>query len=226
MCGRYRRTTREEELCRIYNIPIPPQRDLPISYNIAPSHDVLVIRFNPATSQRSLDALRWGLVPHWAEDKRIGVRTINARCETIHTAPSFKKAFRRRRCLIPADGFYEWAMIGEAKVPFAINMKDDSPFVFAGLWEGWRTSSTDEWLRTCTIITCDANGLVSQIHPRMPVILPVEHHPVWLGETEDGDLKALLRPYPADGMKMWPISQRVNNPKNDDSFLLDPIGRA
>lgn len=223
MCGRYRRTTREEELCRIYNIPIPPQRDLPISYNIAPSHDVLVIRFNPATSQRSLDALRWGLVPHWAEDKRIAFRTINARCETIDTAPSFKKAFRRRRCLIPADGFYEWSMIGEAKVPFTIGMKNDLPFVFAGLWEGWRIPSTDEWLRTCTIITCDANELVSQIHPRMPIILPVEQHAVWLGETEDGDLKALLRPYPADEMKMWPVSERVNSPKNDDPSLLDPI---
>lgn len=223
MCGRYRRTTREEELCRIYNIPIPPQRDLPISYNIAPSHDVLVIRFNPATSQRSLDALRWGLVPHWAKDKRIAFRTINARCETIDTAPSFKKAFRRRRCLIPADGFYEWSMIGEAKVPFTIGMKNDLPFVFAGLWEGWRIPSTDGWLRTCTIITCDANELVSQIHPRMPIILPVEQHAVWLGETEDGDLKALLRPYPADEMKMWPVSERVNSPKNDDPSLLDPI---
>lgn len=223
MCGRYRRTTREEELCRIYNIPIPPQRDLPISYNIAPSQDVWVIRFNPATSQRSLDALRWGLIPHWAEDKRIAFRTINARCETIDTAPSFKKAFRRRRCLIPADGFYEWSMIGEAKVPFTIGMKNDLPFVFAGLWEGWRIPSTDEWLRTCTIITCDANELVSQIHPRMPIILPVEQHAVWLGETEDGDLKALLRPYPADEMKMWPVSERVNSPKNDDPSLLDPI---
>jgi putative SOS response-associated peptidase YedK len=173
----------------MYNIPIPPQRDLPISYNIVPSHDVLVIRFNPATNQRSLDALRWGLVPHWAEDKRVAFRTINARCETIDTAPSFEKAFRRRRCLIPADGFYEWRQIGGpggAKVPFAIGMKDDSPFVFAGLWEGWRDPSTGEWLRTCTIITGDPNELVSQVHTRMPVILPVEHHRVWLGELKMG----------------------------------------
>lgn len=114
-------------------------------------------------------------------------------------------------------------MIGEAKVPFTIGMKNDLPFVFAGLWEGWRIPSRDEWLRTCTIITCDANELVSQIHPRMPIILPVEQHAVWLGETEDGDLKALLRPYPADEMKMWPVSERVNSPKNDDPSLLDPI---
>jgi putative SOS response-associated peptidase YedK len=158
MCGRYRRTTREEELCRIYNIPIPSQRDLPISYNIAPSQDVWVIRFNPATSQRSLDALQWGLIPHWAEDKKIAYRTINARRETLDTAPAFKRAFRRRRCLIPADGFYEWRQIGGpggAKIPFAIGIKDDSPFVFAGLWEGWKDVSTGEWLRTCTIITGD-----------------------------------------------------------------------
>jgi putative SOS response-associated peptidase YedK len=159
------------------NIPIPPQRDLPISYNIAPSQDVSVIRFNPATSQRSLDALQWGLIPHWAEDKRIAFRTINARRETLDTAPSFKKAFRRRRCLIPADGFYEWGGVE-------------------------RDPSTGEWLRTCTIITGDPNELVSQVHTRMPVILPVEHHSVWLGETEDGDLRELLKPYPSEEMKM------------------------
>ena len=226
MCGRYRRTTREEELCRIYRIPIPPQRDLPISYNIAPAQDVLTIRFNRKTQQRSLDPLRWGLIPHWSQDKRIAYRTINARRETLDVAPSFKQAFRRRRCLIPADGFYEWRQIGGpggAKVPFSIGMKDDSPFVFAGLWEGWKDPSTGEWLRTCTIITGDPNELVAQVHIRMPVILPVEHHAVWLSEIEGGDLKALLKPYPAEQMKMWPVSSRVNSPKNNDPQLLDPI---
>ena len=107
MCGRYRRTTKEEELARIYRIPIPPQLDLPISFNIAPSQNVLVIRFNPKKAQRSLDALRWGLVPYWAKDPKIGYRTINARMESVDTAPSFREAFKKRRCLIPADGFYE-----------------------------------------------------------------------------------------------------------------------
>jgi putative SOS response-associated peptidase YedK len=107
MCRRYRRTTREEELARIYRIPIPPQFDLPISYNIAPNQNVLVIRFNPKRTQRSLDALRWGLIPYWAKDPKIGYRTINARMESVDTAPSFREAFKKRRCLIPADGFYE-----------------------------------------------------------------------------------------------------------------------
>jgi putative SOS response-associated peptidase YedK len=223
MCGRYRRTSSEEELCRLYNIPIPPQLDLPVSYNIAPSQKVLAIRFNLKTNQRSLDALQWGLVPHWAKDPKIGYKTVNARVETIDTAPSYRQAFEKRRCLIPADGFYEWRTIGGIKVPFAIAMKDDRPFVFAGLWEGWKDPSTDEWLRTCTIVTGDPNDLVAQIHTRMPVILPEECHAKWLGEVKDGDLKELLKPYPADRMKMWPIGPRVNSPKNDDAELIEPL---
>ena len=125
MCGRYRRTTSEEELARLYHIPIPPQRDLPISWNIAPSQDVLVIRYNPKAKQRSLDALRRGLIPYWAKDPKIAFKTINARAETVDSAPSYREAFRKRRCLIPADGFYEWRTIAGTKIPFAIAMKDD-----------------------------------------------------------------------------------------------------
>jgi putative SOS response-associated peptidase YedK len=145
MCGRYRRTTSEEELARIYKISIPPQRDLPISWNIAPSQDVLVIRFNPKTGQRSLDALRWGLVPYWAKDDKIGYRTINARAESVDTALSYREAFKKRRCLIPADGFYEWKKVpGGGKIPYAIGMKDAAPFVFTGLWEGWKNPATED----------------------------------------------------------------------------------
>ena len=142
MCGRYRRTTREEELARIYRIPIPSQPDLPISYNIAPSQEVLAIRFNPETKQRSLDRLRWGLVPYWAKDEKIGFKTINARAETVDTAHSFRTAFKKRRCLIPADGFYEWKKVIGGKIPYSIEMKDGSPFVFAGLWEGWQNPNS------------------------------------------------------------------------------------
>jgi putative SOS response-associated peptidase YedK len=132
MCGRYRRTTKEEELARIYNIPIPEQPGLPVSYNIAPSQDILAIRFNPETGERSLDQLRWGLIPHWAKDQQITYRTINARAETVDKAPSYRQAFIKRRCLIPADGFYEWRKTAKPKLPFAIAMKDDRPFTFAG----------------------------------------------------------------------------------------------
>jgi putative SOS response-associated peptidase YedK len=223
MCGRYRRTTREEELARRYHIPLPPQRDLPISWNIAPSQDVLAIRFRPKTGQRSLDALRWGLVPYWAKDHKIGFKTINARVETVDTAPSYREAFKKRRCLIPADGFYEWKKAPGGKVPYAIGMKDAPPFVFAGLWEAWKDPSTGEWLRTCSIITGDPNELIAQVHTRMPVILPEEHHAKWLGEAEEGDLKELLKPFPAERMTMWPISSRVNSPENNDEALLEPI---
>src|SRR5260221_4226617 len=139
MCGRYRRTTREEELARIYRIPIPSQPDLPISYNIAPSQEVLAIRLNPETKQRSLDRLRWGSVPYWAKDEKIGFKTINARAETIDTAHSFRRAVKKRRCLIPAAGFDEWKKVVGGKIPYSIEMKDDSPFVFAGVWRVGRT---------------------------------------------------------------------------------------
>jgi putative SOS response-associated peptidase YedK len=223
MCGRYRRTTQEEELARRYNIPIPTQTDLPISWNIAPSQKVLVVRYNSETGRRSLDALRWGLIPSWAKDEKIGYKTINARMETVDTTPSFRGAFRKRRCLIPADGFYEWRKIGGRKAPFSIAMKDDRPFVFAGLWEGWKPPGSDEWLRTCTIITTEANELLAQIHNRMPVILPEELHAAWLGESSVADPKTLLQPFPASEMKMLEISPRVNSPKNNDPDIIRPF---
>src|SRR5580704_5747427 len=180
MCGRYRRTTAEEELARRYHIPIPRQRDLPISWNIAPSEDVLAVRYNHETKQRSLDALRWGLIPYWAKDPKVAYKTINARAETVDTAPSFRQAFKKRRCLVPVDGFYEWKKVPGGKIPYSISMKDDSPFGFAGLWEGWKDPANGEWLHTCTIITGEPNEFVREIHTRMPVILQEEHHDSWL----------------------------------------------
>jgi putative SOS response-associated peptidase YedK len=223
MCGRYRRTTREEELARIYSIPVPKQPDLPVSYNIAPSQNVLAIRFNPETRERTLDQLRWGLIPHWAKDQKIAYRTINARAESVDKAPAYRQAFIKHRCLIPADGFYEWRKTAKPKLPFAIAMKGDRPFTFAGLWENWKDFETEKWIRTCTIITGEPNELVAQIHPRMPVIIPEQHHAAWLGETDDGNVKELLVSYPADQMRMWAISPRVNGPKNDDPSLWEPL---
>jgi putative SOS response-associated peptidase YedK len=217
MCGRCRRTTREEELARIYHIPIPTQPDLPISYNIAPSQEVLAIRYNPETKQRSLDSLRWGLVPYWAKDEKIGFRTINARAETVDSAHSFRSAFKKRRCLIPADGFYEWKKVIGGKIPYSTGMKDDSPFFFAGLWEGWQNPETDEWLRTCTIITGEPNELVAGIHTRMSVILPPETHDRWLSGAAG---KEVLRPFPAKEMKISRVSTRVNKPENNDPGVL------
>lgn len=221
MCGRYRRTTSEEELARRYHIPIPRQRDLPISWNIAPTQDVLAIRLNPE-SMRTLDTLRWGLIPNWAKDPKIASKTINARVETVDTAPSYRQAFKKRRCLIPVDGFYEWKKVPGGKIPYSISMKDDSPFVFAGLWEGWRDPANHEWLHTCTIITGEPNEFVREIHTRMPVILSEEHLDGWLS-GEAG--REVLVPFPADRMKAWPISPRVNSPNNNDAEIIVPIER-
>jgi putative SOS response-associated peptidase YedK len=138
--------------------------------------------------------LQWGLIPYWAKDPKIAYRTINARSETVDKAPSYRQAFKKRRCLIPADGFYEWRKTAKPKLPFAIAMKDGRPFTFAGLWENWKDPESGEWLRTCTIITGEPNELVAQIHPRMPVILPEQHHAARLGETDDGNLNTLLVP--------------------------------
>jgi putative SOS response-associated peptidase YedK len=196
---------------------------LPVSNNIAPSQNVLAIRFNLETRERTLGQLRWGLIPYWAKDSKIAYRTINARAESVDKASSFRQAFAKRRCLIPADGYYEWRKTATPKLPFAIAMKDGRPFTFAGLWENWKDPESGEWLRTCTIITGEPNEFVAEIHPRMPVILPDQHHAAWLGETDDGDLKALLVPYPSDRMRMWEISPRVNSPKNDDPSLWEPV---
>jgi putative SOS response-associated peptidase YedK len=220
MCGRYRRTTSQEELARRYGIAISSQRDLPISWNIAATQDVLTIRHNPETKQRTLDPLRWGLIPNWAKDPKIAYKTINARVEKVDTAPSYRQAFKKRRCLIPCDGFYEWKKVTGGKIPYSISMTDDSPFVFAGLWEGWKDPAKDQWLHTCSIITGEPNEMVREIHTRMPVILPEDKHNSWLtGEAG----KEILIPYPANLMKAWPIDRRVNSPKNNDSAIIVPV---
>jgi putative SOS response-associated peptidase YedK len=162
--------------------------------------------------------LRWGLVPYWAKDEKIGFKTINARAETVDTAHSFRSAFKKRRCLVPADGFYEWKKVIGGKIPYSIEMKDGSPFVFAGLWEGWQNPETQEWLRTCTIITGQPNELVAEIHTRMPVVLPPETHDRWLfGEAG----KEILLPFPAEAMKIRAVSRRVNKTENNDPRLLE-----
>ena len=223
MCGRYRRTTREEELARRWSIPIPVQSDLPISWNVAPSTAVLAIRIRRDTKAQSFDWLRWGLIPYWSTDKRIAYSTINARAESIDRTPAFRQAFQKRRCLIPADGFYEWRKTRPPKVPFHISLKNEIPFCFAGVWEAWQNPESQEWLLSCSIITTEANELIAQIHDRMPVILREAEFPVWLGDTSEADLKSLLRPYPSEEMQMWEVSSRVNSPVNNDSDLITPV---
>ena len=224
MCGRFTQLFTWRELYELYNIH-SAARNIEPRYNLAPTQQVLVIRSNPETKGRTLDPLRWGLVPSWAKDLTIGSKMINARGEGLTERQAFRQAFKSRRCIIPASGFYEWAKTKPTKTPYAIVPTDGPVFSFAGLWEGWRDKSNPdaEWIHTCTIITGEPNELVAPIHNRMPVILPPEAWPKWLGEQSAhwDELLALLKPYPADRMRAYPVSTRVNSVRNDDASLLE-----
>jgi putative SOS response-associated peptidase YedK len=174
----------------------------------------------------SLDPLRWGLIPNWCSDPAGGRKPINAKCETVRDLPSFRDAYRSRRCIVPVDGFFEWKAIKgqRAKQPYAIDMKDGSPFGLAGIWENWKEHTSGEWIRTFAIITTESNELVADIHNRMPVILTPADYARWLGEEPDP--RDLMRPFPAELTTMWPISTRVNKPENDDPSIVEPVEPA
>ncbi|HZB93764.1 MAG TPA: SOS response-associated peptidase [Stellaceae bacterium] len=225
MCGRFLNKLPAAEIARIFatRTPLP---NYPARYNLAPTDAVLAARYNPETKMRALDPLRWGLVPHWATDLSFGARCINARAETVAKTAAFRDAFRARRCLIPASGFYEWRKSAKTRTPYAILPKDEPLFAFAGLWENWRDAAGGgSWIRTCTIITCNANPLLMPIHERMPVILGEQDWACWLGEAPatPEQLLALLRPFPAERMRLYPVAPRVNSVKNDDPSLIDPV---
>ena len=190
-------------------------------FNIAPTQPAPVVRMAP---ERELVALRWGLIPGWAKDPAIGSRLINARAETVAEKPAFRAAFRRRRCLVVADGFYEWQRRGTAKQPYFIHLRDDRPFAFAGLWESWEASGEGP-LETCTILTTEPNALVSPLHDRMPVILPPEAYDAWLDPANEdvGRLATLLRAYPAEAMAAYPVGAYVNSPTHDGAKCIEPV---
>src|SRR5215207_7659355 len=206
-------------------VPGDPLGNVPPRYNGAPSQQLWVIRQNPQTGERSLDLLQWGLLPYWCKDKP-KPPPINAKAETVDRLPMFREAYRKRRCIVPIDGFFEWMAIKGAKVkqPYAIAMKDRSPFGLAGLWENWKNPATGGWVRTFCIITTSANELVGRIHDRMPAILRPEDYGRWLALDPDGP--NLRQPFPSEPMIIWPISTRVNSPKNDDADLLEPLADA
>ena len=226
MCGRVIQSSAPIRYTIVDGMNVRDSRvaNYPPRWNGAPSQDLLVIRRNHKTGEVSLDPLRWGLIPYWCEDPKGGRKPINAKCETVRTLPSFREAYRKRRCILPVDGFFEWKAIKgqKAKQPYAIAMKDGNPFGIGGLWENWRDPTSGEWVRTFAIITTDANELVAEIHNRMPLILAPTAR--WLSEGPDpGDL---MRPFPAEPMRMWPISTRVNKPENDDPCIVEPIELA
>ena len=190
-------------------------------YNGAPSQELLVIRQHPQTRVYKLDYLRWGLIPNWIKEPNPKLRPINATAERVATAPMFRAAYAKRRCIVPVDNFFEWKAIKgrTAKQPYAISMKDGTPFGIAGIWESWKQPGTGELVRTFCVITTTANELLAEIHNRMPVILPREAYARWLANIEP-DPRDLLVAFPAAEMRMWPISTRVNKPENDDADVL------
>lgn len=220
MCGRFTLRITSAELAKFFELLREPQWKP--RYNIAPTQPVGVIR--RSADGRDCQLMHWGLIPSWAKDPKMGARMINARGETVATKPSFRAAFRRRRCLIPADGFYEWRKTGgRTKQPYHILMRDERPFAFAGLWERW-TSEDGSELESCTIITTEPNDLLSELHDRMPVILAADDYDAWMNsENEETDeLQGLLRPFPADKMKFYAIDTTVNSPRNDSPACIEP----
>jgi len=225
MCGRIIQSSEPLRLVIVDGLNVSDSRigNVRPRYNGAPSQELLVIRENHKTGERSLDLIRWGLIPHRCQDPTGGRKPINAKAESVSRLPTFRDAYAQRRCIVPVDGFFEWRTIKGARVkqPYAIAMKDGSPFGLAGLWENWRNPNTGEWERTFAIITVPSNELVRQIHDRMPAIVTPESYDRWLGLEPDP--QDLLIAYPSELMTMWPISRRVNAPENDDPALLDQV---
>jgi putative SOS response-associated peptidase YedK len=218
MCGRYT-LVEVDGLQRRFEIEGAPP-EIPARYNVAPTQTMPVVTRH---SPNQLELMRWGLIPSWAKDPTIGSRMINARAETVAEKPAFKRALERRRCLIPATGFYEWKQTEHGKVPHYIHLTDEPLFAFAGLYENWRAPD-ETWIRSYTIITTTANDLMAPLHNRMPVILDREDENLWLDPdaTETERLLPLLRPYPARRMEAYPVSRAVNSPTNESPALITP----
>ena len=193
------------------------------NYNVAPTQEVPAVVAGNGGGDRRLEMLRWGLIPSWADDPGIGARMINARSETVAEKPSFRRAFKERRCLIPADGFYEWQKTNGGKQPHYIRMKNGRPFAFAGLWESWKGDGNE--IRSCTILTTNPNDVAGEIRNRMPVILPPEGYEVWLDPDvrETDQLLSLLAPYPPSDMEAYPVSRRVNSPSNNEPSCVESV---
>ena len=224
MCGRYSLIAGADQLALRFDFDVGALNLSP-NFNVAPSQSVLTVRAaeGPGAERRNREAalMRWGLIPSWAKDKSIGYKMINARAETVAERPSYRTALQRRRCLVIADGFYEWQREGKARRPMRITLQSGEPFAFAGLWETWRDPE-GERLQSCTIITTTPNELVRPIHDRMPVILPPDLEPLWLDpDVKDAAvLSNILAPYPADAMQAYEVSALVNTPSNNNPDVI------
>ena len=220
MCGRLTLISSVSDLQLKFGFAMEPA-DVRPRYNVAPTQQVLTVVND---GERRGELMRWGLVPSWAKDVKIGNRMINAVSETAATKPAFRSAFRRRRCLVLADGFFEWRKEGKQRIPLYFSQKSGEPMAFAGLWENWK-SPDDEWIRSCTILTTAANSFIEPVHNRMPVILSAETVPLWLDpltETPD-NLQPLLLPAPSEVLDVREVSSTVNNVRNDNPGCIDAV---
>jgi putative SOS response-associated peptidase YedK len=217
MCGRFTQRSDLKRLAREFNVADVPE--VRPRYNIAPTQEILGVL--EAADGREMKFFKWGLIPSWAKDVSMGARLINARSETVEEKPAFRDAFKKRRLLIPADGFYEWQRTEGRKQPFFFQMRDESPFGFAGLWERWQGEG--HLIESCTILTTEANEALSPVHDRMPVILHSSDYELWLDEDvrKRELLKELLRPYPSSEMISYPVSTAINSPSNQGEKLIE-----
>ena len=222
MCGRFARRSTQKVIADWFGVPLEEMPWFAPTFNAAPQSTQPILRLSRDSGAREVALARWGLVPYWSKDARFGYSTINARAEEVLSKRAFREAFIRRRCLVPADAFYEWQRLNaKTKRPFAIALRSGEPYAFAGLWESWKPKEGPP-LETFTILTTDPNQVTEKLHDRMPVILEMGDYNRWL---EPGDPERppvdLLRPYPAEEMHAWPVSERVGNVRNDDPDLLD-----
>jgi putative SOS response-associated peptidase YedK len=222
MCGRYRLSKRKQ-LVEEYFDTTPWEQHWNPRFNIAPTQPVPVIRQHPKEPLRQLSLMKWGLIPHWAKGPSIAACTINAKSETAATKPAFRDPLKYRRCLIPADAFYEWKRTGTSKQPFCFEMNDGELFAFAGLWDGWKDTS-GKWVKTCSLLTTTPNAVTSAIHDRMPVILDPDCYDLWLdpGVRDVAAVEKLLKPYDATLMRCYPVSTRINRVANDGEECSRP----
>jgi len=228
MCGRYGRRSDKQhisEWMQAHDTNVFDDSYFAPSYNIAPQSYQPVVRLAPETGERELTVMRWGLVPFWSKDGKASFSNINAKAETVATSPAYREPWKRRRCLVPADWFYEWKKVDEkTKQPYAISLKDGGLLAFAGLWESWKDKATGEELQTYTILTTDPNELLKPIHNRMPVIVPRKNYGRWMAPADPAQLPVdLLRPYAADEMKAWKVSRAVGNVRNNSPGLIVPV---
>jgi putative SOS response-associated peptidase YedK len=226
MCGRYK-LSRRKQIVEEYFDSVSGEEDWAPRYNIAPTQPVAVIRQNPKEPVRELSLMRWGLIPSWAKDPSAAASMINARSETASTKPAFRDALKSRRCLIPADGFYEWKRDGKHKQPFCFEVGKGELFAFAGLWERWKNPSGD-WVKTCSILTTTPIAVTAPVHDRMPVILEPDSYDLWLdpGMRNVAAASELLKPCDVRLMRCFPVSTRINHMANDDAECSAPVELA